>query len=122
MRAPTVHKGKRAHRILMLLQMNGPMTHAELADGLGIKEIQIDHDYKELKEKKESGERMSPPRNYTRIYPGMSRLLSYMSRRGYLIGIREEEFMEEIKPLLTLREEKWEITKWGIEAIERLHK
>ena len=115
MKYPRVIKGKRSHQILMMLN-EGPLTHGEIAKNLGIDEIKVDHDYKELKDKKESGERKSPPRHHTKVYPGLSRVLSYISRRSY--GNPDDiDFEEVCKPLILYNEGKWYISRIGREVL-----
>jgi len=119
MKYPRVTKGKKSHKILILLN-EGPKTHGEIAKGLNIDEIKINHNYKELKEKKESGERKSPPRYSTKVYPGLSRVLSYMSRR-YMGNPEDENFEDEYNPTIIYQDGKWYISKVGKDILQKLN-
>lgn len=120
MSEPVVYKESRAHKILDLLKIR-PCTHQEIAEYLGVDEKVIEHDFQELKRKKISGSRKSPPRNTTKIRPGVSRVLSYMSKRqgnNYL----DSKFIDIYKPLIVLKDGVWLITKYGRHALKEVEK
>jgi hypothetical protein len=98
------------------------MTRAELADAMGIEPVTYDFDIEELRKQQQSGERKSPPRRNIKVYPYLPGTLSYMSKAKYKKEWTEtwEKFVQFYKPWIELIDGKWEITEYGLKALEQL--
>lgn len=116
MKNARVTKGKRPYKILKFLK-SGPKTHRQIAEYLGINERTYNYDLEELRKSQKRGDRLSPPRNNIKMYPGVSVMLGYLARR-HKGNPEDGHFMELYKPLITRKENKYFITKYGNKALE----
>jgi len=114
--------GSRAETILRSILREGPKTRGELAKILGIEVIVYKYDIEELRDRHRDGYRASPPRRTTKMYPILPGTLSYMSKVDYKRKFTgtETEFYKFYKPWIILADGKWEITEFGIKALEVL--
>ena len=115
-------KGSRAEQILRTLYNEGPKTRGELAAVLGIKLVTYEHDFEKLRKEYKEGLRASPPRRNTKTYPYLAGTLSYMNKARYKKKWEGgwDEFKRFYKPWIWTDGIKWEITEYGIQALEVL--
>ncbi len=117
-----LREGSRAEKILRVITAKGPRTRGQLAKALGIEVIVYNYDIEELRDRYKYGYRSSPPRRNTKMYPYLPGTLGYMSKMQYKSKFTgtEREFLLSYKPWIKLINGKWEITEFGIKALEVL--
>ena len=134
----------KSYRILLLL-VTGPKSRGDIAEDLGIEKIVYNRNFEEEKRLYNLDRKNRiPPRRNTTVYPSLSGFLNYLSRglernkRNYkfkegtwggngklVYDLNDKDsrnrFIELYKPLiLPTKYKKWEITKWGRNAIRQL--
>ena len=114
--------GSRAEKILRVIQTKGPRTRGQLAEALGIEVIVYNYDIEDLRDRYKDGYRVSPPRRNTKMYPYLPGTLGYMSKMQYKSAFTgtDRQFLLLYKPWIRLVDGKWEITQFGIKALEVL--
>ena len=112
----------RSETILRILASEGPKSRGELAGALGIEPLEYKFDIENLRLEYKAGIRKSPPRRNIKVYPYLPGTLGYMSRMEQKKDWTGtwEEFMAFYKPWIISEDKKWEITKYGLKALEIL--
>ena len=120
MKRQRLNKDSHSSRIVGLLDEKGPMSHGDIAEALEFSQKEYKYDFNLRKDQYKKGIIKTPPRNNVKLYPFLSRLLAYLSRRSHGAA-RDNDFIERYKPLIALGEDnKWSITRFGVQALNEL--